>query len=104
MRRHFTKIYKRFPEMQVYSLPYPLCLLADLKKRNEKAFNESENDRTYSTPLERINQRFKDEATVEDDITDETQVSFSDGKEHHKTLSTEILGSRTSATTTVKME
>uniref|UniRef100_A0A7E4ZPX2 Uncharacterized protein n=1 Tax=Panagrellus redivivus TaxID=6233 RepID=A0A7E4ZPX2_PANRE len=104
MRRHFKNVYDSFPEMKLYALPYPLCLLPDLKKKDEKAFNESANDKTYSTPLEQINQRFKDATTVEERLTDETQVSHTDGKERLKTISTEVLGSHTSVTTTVKME
>uniref|UniRef100_A0A7E5A0A8 RGS domain-containing protein n=1 Tax=Panagrellus redivivus TaxID=6233 RepID=A0A7E5A0A8_PANRE len=104
MRRHFKKVHDKVPEMTLYSLPYPLCLLPDLKKKDEKAFNESANDITYSTPLEQINQRIKDDTTVEERLTDETQVSCSDGKERLKTLSTEVLGSQTSAPTTVKMD
>uniref|UniRef100_A0A7E4UWG9 Uncharacterized protein n=1 Tax=Panagrellus redivivus TaxID=6233 RepID=A0A7E4UWG9_PANRE len=59
---------------------------------------------TYSTPLDWINQRIKDEATVEEKRTDETQASFSDGQMPLRSTSVEVLGSRTSATTTIKME
>uniref|UniRef100_A0A7E4ZQ02 Uncharacterized protein n=1 Tax=Panagrellus redivivus TaxID=6233 RepID=A0A7E4ZQ02_PANRE len=102
IRQLLIQVNSMYPKTQLRGMAYPVCLIPALIDKDARAFFEGANDLTYSTPIEVINQLKKYEDSDVDERTDETQPTFSDGKKRDVMGSVEVLGTQTTATTTVK--
>uniref|UniRef100_A0A7E4VPM4 SUEL-type lectin domain-containing protein n=1 Tax=Panagrellus redivivus TaxID=6233 RepID=A0A7E4VPM4_PANRE len=102
LRRLQTQVACMHPNRILLGMPYPVCLIPDLLKKDARRFREGANDLTYSTPLEVLKQIKKYETTEEDEVTDETQVTYSDGKKRDVLGSVEVIGTQTTASQTVQ--
>uniref|UniRef100_A0A7E4W6R0 ULP_PROTEASE domain-containing protein n=3 Tax=Panagrellus redivivus TaxID=6233 RepID=A0A7E4W6R0_PANRE len=49
LRTCLPQISKHYPEIQVRGMPYPICLIPEMKKKNLVMFYDAANDQTFST-------------------------------------------------------
>uniref|UniRef100_A0A7E4W4G0 RanBD1 domain-containing protein n=1 Tax=Panagrellus redivivus TaxID=6233 RepID=A0A7E4W4G0_PANRE len=102
LRVRLTEVACLHPTNELLGKAYPICLIPEMLKKDAKKFRDGANDMAYSTPFEVLKQDAKNEATEEDENTDETQATFSDGKKRDVLGSVEVMGTQTEATVTVK--